>query len=58
MLRNEEIRHTVWEERNILHTINSRKANWVGISCVGTGFCKVIEGEIEERSESKAKKRA
>jgi len=37
--------------------MNRRKASWVGISCVGTCFYKVIEGEIEGRSDSKAKKR-
>jgi hypothetical protein len=28
--RNEEVLHTVKEERNIQHKIKSRKANWVG----------------------------
>jgi hypothetical protein len=28
--RNEEILHRVKEERNILHTINRRKTNWIG----------------------------
>jgi hypothetical protein len=29
-VRNEEILHRVKEERNILHTIQRRKANWIG----------------------------
>ena len=29
-VRNEEVLHTVKEQRNILHEINKRKANWIG----------------------------
>ena len=29
-VKNEEVLHTVKEERNILHTIKRRKANWIG----------------------------
>jgi hypothetical protein len=29
-LRNEEVLHRVKEERNIVHTIKRRKANWIG----------------------------
>ena len=29
-VRNEEVLHRVKEERNILHTIKRRKANWIG----------------------------
>jgi hypothetical protein len=29
-VRNEEVLHRVKEERNIVHTINRRKANWIG----------------------------
>jgi len=57
MLRNKEIPQRVKEERNILHTINRRKANWIGISCVGTGYYNVIEGEREGRNDSKTKKK-
>ena len=57
MLRNEEIQHRFKEDRNILHTTNSGKANWIGVSCVGTDFYSVIEGEIEGRSDSKTKKK-
>jgi hypothetical protein len=31
-VRNEEVLHRVKEERNILHTIKRRKANWIGHS--------------------------
>jgi hypothetical protein len=29
-VRNEEILHGIREERNILHTVKRRKANWIG----------------------------
>jgi hypothetical protein len=29
-VRNEEVLHRVQEERNILHTINRGKVNWIG----------------------------
>jgi hypothetical protein len=29
-LKNEEVLHGVKEERNILHTIKRRRANWIG----------------------------
>jgi ribosomal 50S subunit-associated protein YjgA (DUF615 family) len=29
-VRNEAVLHTVNEERNIVHTIKRRKANWIG----------------------------
>jgi hypothetical protein len=29
-VRNEEVLHRVKEERNILHTVKRRKANWIG----------------------------
>jgi hypothetical protein len=29
-VRNEEVLHRVKEERNIVHTIKRRKANWIG----------------------------
>ena len=44
------------EERNILHTINRRKANWIGHilrrNCLLKG---VIEGKIEGRIEVKGR---
>jgi hypothetical protein len=57
MLRNKKIPERVKEERNILHTVNRRKANLIGNSCIGTGYYNVIEGEIEGRSDSKTKKK-
>ena len=42
--------HTVKKERNILHTVNRRKANWIGHilgrNCLVKG---VIAGKIEGR---------
>jgi len=29
-VKNEEILHRVKEERNIIHIMNRRKANWIG----------------------------
>jgi hypothetical protein len=29
-VRNEEVSHTVKKERNILHTVKRRKADWIG----------------------------
>ena len=29
-VRNEDVLHRVKKERNILHTVNRRKANWIG----------------------------
>jgi hypothetical protein len=51
-VRNEEILHRVKEERNILHTIKRRKANWIGYiwrrNCLAR---HLIEGKMEERIE-------
>jgi hypothetical protein len=48
-VRNEEVLHTVKEERNILHTVKRRKANWIGHilrrNCLVENF---IEGKIEK----------
>ena len=37
-VRNEEVVHTVKEQRNILHTVERRKAKWVEHICVGIAF--------------------
>ena len=51
-VKNEEELHTVKEERNILHTIKRRKANWTGhILCRNCLLENVIEGKIEDRTE-------
>jgi hypothetical protein len=39
---NEEVLHRVKEERNILHIINKRKANWMVKSCVRTVFQNIL----------------
>ena len=53
-VRNEEMLHRVKEERNIVHTVNRRKANWIGHilrrNCL---LLHVIEGKIEGRIEMK-----
>jgi hypothetical protein len=49
-VRNEEVLHRVKEERNILHKIKRRKANWIGHILRRNCLLKhVIEGKLEER---------
>jgi hypothetical protein len=44
----EEVLHRVKEERNIVHTIKRRKANWIGhILCRKYLLKHVIEGKIQ-----------
>jgi hypothetical protein len=51
-VRNEEVLHRVKEERNILHTIKRRKANWIGHIVRRNCLLKhVIEGKLEGRIE-------
>jgi hypothetical protein len=47
-VRNEEVLHRVKKERNILHTIKRRKANWIGHILRRNCLLKfVIEGKLE-----------
>jgi hypothetical protein len=49
---NEEVLHRVKEERNIVHTIMRRKANWIGHILRRNCLLKhVIEGKLEGRIE-------
>jgi hypothetical protein len=51
-VRNEEVLHRVKEERNILHTIKRRNANWIGHILHRNCFLKhVTEGKLEGRIE-------
>jgi hypothetical protein len=51
-VRNEEVLHRVKEERNIVHTIKIRKANWIGHILRRNCLLKhVIEGKLERRME-------
>jgi hypothetical protein len=51
-VRNEEVLHSVKEERNILHRIKRRKANWIGHILRRNCLLKhVIEGKLEGRTE-------
>jgi hypothetical protein len=46
-VKNEAVLHRVKEERNILHTIRQRKANWIGhILCRNCLLKHIIEGQI------------
>jgi hypothetical protein len=51
-VRNEEMLHRVKEERNIIHTAKSWKANWIG-HILGRNCLlqHVIGGEVEGRIE-------
>jgi ribosomal 50S subunit-associated protein YjgA (DUF615 family) len=57
-VRNEEVLHRVKEERNIVHTIKRRKANWIGHilrrNCL---LDHVSEGNIEGRTEVVGRRR-
>jgi hypothetical protein len=49
-VRNEEVLHRVKEERNIVHTIKRRKANWIGDILRRNCLLKhVIEGKVKGR---------
>jgi hypothetical protein len=49
-VRNEEVLHRVKEERNIVHTIKRRKANWICHILRRNCLLKhVIEGKVEGR---------
>jgi hypothetical protein len=51
-VRNEVVLHRVKEERNIVHTIKRRKANWIGHILRRNRLLKyVIEGKIYGRIE-------
>jgi hypothetical protein len=51
-LRNEEVLHRVKEERNILHAIKRRNANWIGhIFCRNCLLKHVLEEMLEGRIE-------
>jgi replicative superfamily II helicase len=51
-VRNKEVLRRVKEERNILHTIKRRKANWIGHILRRNCLLKhVIEGKLEGRIE-------
>jgi hypothetical protein len=49
-VRNEEVLLRVKEQRNILHEISKRKANWIGhILCRNCLLQQVIEGKTKGR---------
>jgi hypothetical protein len=52
LVRNEEVLHTVKEERNILHKKIRRNAKWIGYILRRNCLLKhVIEGKLEGRIE-------
>jgi hypothetical protein len=51
-MRNEEVLHRVKEDKNIVHAIKRRKANWIGHILRRNCLLKhVIEGKLEGRIE-------
>jgi hypothetical protein len=49
-VRNEEVLQRIKEERNIIHTVKRRKANWIGhILCWNCLLNYVNEGKMERR---------
>jgi hypothetical protein len=61
LVRNEEVLHRVKKERNILHTIKRRKANWIGhilrrICLLKHGIEGKLEG-ITEMTERRGRRR-
>jgi hypothetical protein len=49
-VRNEEVLHRVKEERNIVHAIKRRKANWIGHILIRNCLLKhVIGGKLKGR---------
>jgi hypothetical protein len=57
-VRNEEVLHRVKEERNIIHTIKRRKANWIGHILRRNCLLKhVIEGKLEGRKGIRGRRR-
>jgi hypothetical protein len=56
-VRNEDVLLRVKEQRNILHEISKRKANWIGhILCRKWLLQQVIEGKIKEGMEVKGRR--
>ena len=51
-MKDEEVLQRVKEDRNILYTVKSRKANWIGHTLRINSLLKhVIKGKIEGRTE-------
>jgi hypothetical protein len=51
-VRNEEVLHRVKQEKNVLHTLERRKANWIGHILRRNCLLKhIIEGKLEGRIE-------
>jgi hypothetical protein len=51
-VRNEEVLHRVKEDRNVLHTIKRRKANWIGHVLRRNCLLKrVTEGKLERSTQ-------
>jgi hypothetical protein len=57
-VRNEEVLQRVKEDRNILHTVKRRKANWIGHILRRNCLLKhVIEGKLERRMKVTGRRR-
>jgi hypothetical protein len=56
-VRNEEVLHTVKEERNILHKIKRRKANWSGHILHRNCLLKCITDRRHDTSDGNTRKK-
>jgi hypothetical protein len=57
-VKNEEVLLRIKEQRNIIHEIRKRKANWIGhILCRNCLLRQGIEGKIKSRNRSDRKTR-
>ena len=57
-VRNEDVLLRVNEQRNILHEIRKRKANWIGhILCRNCFLKQIIEGKIKGQIEVRRRRR-
>ena len=57
-MRNKEVSQRVKEERNILQTIKTNQANWIGHTVHRNCFLEhAIEGQIEDRIEVTVRRR-
>jgi hypothetical protein len=57
LAKNGDVLHTVKEERNIVHTIKRRKANWIGHILRRNCLLKhVIEGKTEEMIDGRGRR--
>jgi hypothetical protein len=55
-VRNNEVLLRAKEERNVLLTVNRKKASWFGHICCRNCLLKHVEGKIQRKSDWKTRK--